>query len=187
MKKVKFNFKKVENSIIKIDDQEVEMKGYISTEDALAITKLCLDYFENNGIESFPVIRLVYDMAVTELCTNISFDGIKSKTVKGVKTVSLNLDADKIEKFENCEVRNHLWGIAYYDEIYESIINAIELKNVYMAINGLANSIPDPNNMTEALSQVMREFKKAQDKDPELVDIVVKDEKNRTLEKIIKE
>ena len=188
MKKVKFNFKKVENFKIEMEDgQEIEMKPYISTEDSLAITRLCLDYFENTGIDSFPAIRLIYDMAVTELCTSISFDGIKSKNVKGVKTITLDLDADKIVKFENSLMSDFLCEIRGYEEVFDNIIKAIELKNTYMAIKGLAESIPDPDNMTEELSKVMKEFKTAKEKDPELVDIVIKDTKKQNMKKIIEE
>ena len=187
MKKVKFNFKKVENFKIEMEDgQEIEMKPYISTDDALAITKLCLDYFENTGVDSFPAIHLIYDMAVTELCTSISFDGIKSKNVKGVKTITLDLDADKIVKFENTLMSDFLCEIRGYEEVFDNIIKAIELKNTYMAIKGLAESIPSADSMGKALNQVMREFKKIKEEDPELLEVAIKDKEKKDTSKLIK-
>jgi len=187
MKKVKFNFKKVENFKIEMEDgQEIEMKPYISTEDSLAITRLCLDYFENTGIDSFPAIHLIYDMAVTELCTNISFEGIKSKTVKGVKTITLDLDAEKISKFESCGININFCEIKRYEQVYNDIIKAIELKNIYMAINGLAKSIPTPDSMNDIMTNLVKEVKKLKEKDPELLEVAIKDQQKKEYEKIIK-
>ena len=187
MKKVKFNFKKLENEKIEIDGQEVEIKPYISTEDAIAITKLCLGQFENGGIETFPAIKLVYDMAVAELCTNISFEGIKSKKSKGVITLTLDLDADKIAKFEGCSLSTNFCKIERYEQVYNDIIKAIELKNIYMAINGLAKSIPTPDSMNDIMTNLVREVKRLKDKNPELLEVAIKDREQKEYEKIIKE
>lgn len=165
-------FKKLENQIVEVDGKEVEIKPYISTPDLLAITKLCIEQFENNeNFENFVTIKLVYDLAVCELCTNISFDGIKSKTQKGVVTVSLDLDADKIAKFEGSQLRSVLGGISNYNEGYNQVVKAIELKNTYRAIGGLANSIPSSEKMGDALAQVFKQFKEMQEKDPEMVKV----------------
>lgn len=186
MKKVKLNFKKVENLKTEIDGQEVEMKPYISTENALAITRLCLDYFEHSGIDFLPALRLVYDMAVTELCTNISFDGVKSKKVKGVTTINLDFNEDQVVKFENSPIRERLWNISYYKEVYNEILKAIELKNTYMAIKGLAESIPSADSMGETLNQVLRELKKVKEEDPELLEVAIKDKEKKDIGKLIK-
>lgn len=177
MKKVKFDFKKQGNIKINIDGNEVEIKPFITTPDLVAINKMCCEMFGSDGDESaFPMLKFVFDLGVIERCTNISLDGIKSKVQKGVTTLDLDINIEKVENIENSGIiEKVIKHIANYEICFNQVMKAIEAKNLYNAINKIVEGIPDMNDLGDGFNEMVGKLKDIKQNNPELYERAIKD------------
>lgn len=177
MKKVKFDFKKQGNIKIDIDGNEVEIKPFVTTPDLVAINKLCCEMFGSDGDESaFPMLKFVFDLGVIEMCTNISLDGIKSKTQKGVTTLDLDVNSEKVENIENSGIiEKVIKHIANYEICFNQVMKAIEAKDLHNAINKIVEGIPDMNDLGDGFNEMVGKLKDIKETNPELYERAIKD------------
>ena len=177
MKKVKFDFKKQGNIKINIDGNEVEIKPFITTPDLVAINKMCCEMFGIDGDESaFPMLKFVFDLGVIERCTNISLDGIKSKVQKGVTTLDLDINIEKVENIENSGiVEKVIKHIANYEICFNQVMKAIQSKNLYNAINKIVDGIPSVSDLGDGFNEMVGKLKDIKQNNPELYERAIKD------------
>lgn len=133
MNKIKFDLEEQKNKIVKFGKYKLEIRPYLLTPEKTIISDMCCQQIKSeigkdkNG--SFHTARLVFDIIVTALCSNVAIDGVEIKYKKNkFSSVSLDLKEKDLESFEKS-------GIAFVVEsnidncaqIWNDVVKDIEL------------------------------------------------------------
>lgn len=140
---------------VKVNKQKIKVKTYIKTEDEIAFTKVCLDYFNNNGVESIGIVKRIFDVCVLARLTSIKIDGV-SITENAKKEIEINLDSTKSDWDALASVgitSNLLSFVVNYKLVWCNIETAIKLQNTRNSFVDFAKMIPDFKDMGKALEK----------------------------------
>lgn len=160
---------------VKVNKQKIKVKTYIKTEEEMAFTKVCLDYFNNNGIESIGVVKRIFDVCVLAKLTSIKIDGV-SITENAKKEIEINLDSTKSDWDALASVgvtSNLLSFVANYDLVWHNIETAIKLQNTRNSFVDFAKMIPNFKDMEKALEKSVNSIVNLRESDKKKFDMVM--------------
>ena len=160
---------------VKVNKQKIKVKTYIKTEEEIAFTKVCLDYFNNNGIESIGVVKRIFDVCVLAKLTSIKIDGV-SITENAKKEIEINLDSTKSDWDALASVgvtSNLLSFVANYDLVWHNIETAIKLQNTRNSFVDFAKMIPNFKDMEKALEKSVNSIVNLRESDKKKFDMVM--------------
>lgn len=130
MEKFKFDFSEQKNKVVKFGGQKIEIRPYVFPSECVCISELCgQQLFNKDGSQSNTSLHLVKtlcDMILTEICTNISIDGINVKYDKNIASnIKIDLKNQTVEEFvasgidkiikENISNYEYIWDCIKYD------------------------------------------------------------------------
>lgn len=155
MEKVKIIFKKEKPKKIKICGQTIEVKPYIEFNDIISANKICLEQFFNNAendeqFDLFPAVRLAFDSIVLNQCTNIDFDGILWDEI-----ISANIMP---------QIRKYIFN---YDDVFAQILESIRLKNIFVGLKTIGETLPTENKMESTIKETSSLIKELNKNDPQ--------------------
>jgi hypothetical protein len=143
--------------IAKIGKQKIEMQNFIPINDTLLICDTCLKHFisgSGDKFMTFPIVHIIFDMCIAELCTNVNVAGVDVQETENEKILNFDAKINQIEMFENSGLSIILKNnITNYDLVWEMIYDAIQLANVNYALELIRNTIPSEKDMEKTLSE----------------------------------
>lgn len=179
MEKIKLNINnKCENKVVKFLGNKIEVKPFISTKDMLGITSTALEQFETSfdKYKEMPLIKTIFDILVVHYCTNVKVDGVSFEEKDKIEKIKLDLNAEKVENFENSGILQFIEPYIYnYNKCFDFLIKTLEMHNQYQSILAFGNVLPDSETLSNALKQSFEAMVEAKKKDPETFDKIVKE------------
>lgn len=172
MEKVKIQLLQIEpmkNKIIKLGRHKIDIKPYISSEDIVLITDLCLKKMigDADKIANSAVIHTLFDMCVVALCTNIQVDGISFGDGEQ-KSIDINLTAGNFETFDALCLGDLLESnIANYYRCWQTVFETMQLATINNALGLIAKNIPTQDSMSKTIEEFGKAVKEINEKDPE--------------------
>lgn len=160
---------------VKVNKQKIKVKTYIKTEEEMAFTKVCLDYFNNNGIESIGVVKRIFDVCVLAKLTSVKIDGVNI-TENAKKQIEINLDSTKSDWDALASVgvtSNLLSFVVNYELVWHNIETAIKLQNTRNSFVDFAKMIPDFKDMEKALEKSINSIVNLRESDKKKFDMVM--------------
>ena len=161
---------------VKVNKQKIKVKTYIKTEEEIAFTKVCIDYFNDNGIECIGVVKRIFDVCVLARLTSIKIDGV-SITENAKKEIEINLDSTKSDWDALASVgvtSNLLSFVANYELVWHNIETAIKLQNTRNSFVDFAKMIPNLKDMEKALEKSVNSIVNLRESDKKKFDMVMK-------------
>lgn len=163
MEKIKFDFEKQKNRIVKFGKNKIEIRPYVLTTEKIAISDMCCQQLKSeideNTNSSIHTAKIVFDIIVTALCTNIEIPGVEIKYKKDkFSSVVLDLKSDFIEYFERSGIVPILEeNIDNYKGMWEDTKKDIELStnNITKMFSNFQDIIPSGDKQEE----IVRELK----------------------------
>lgn len=168
---------------IKVNGSKVILKPMISTSDMMGIAQLCVNQFETIGGEmsQLPLIKTIFDMMVVHYCSNIRVRGVVSDVRKRDEIISISVDKEEIEEFDNSLAILHIKPyIKNYDECFSLLLKILELHNVNSSIVRLGNALPDAETMGEDIKKALETVQEVKEKDPETFNKIVEESITKT-------
>lgn len=166
-----WKMEETKKKIIKIGKDKVEIRPYILTTEATAITNLCVKRTESDfsGHANLPLVHSLFDMLVVHFCTNIIMKGIGSKKNDGTLEINVEITSDDIDKFDESGIIETIAPhIRNYNECYADIVKTIEMNSVSKAIYSITDSFPNVDKIATTLKDSVKELSDIKEKDPEL-------------------
>jgi len=176
MEKIKLDIKNKKNKFIKIGKQKIEIKPYISSEELVLITQLCLKklIIDSADLANSVLLHTIFDMCVIELCSSIHIDGIKCPTKKS-NTIELNLDNDKFLKYDILDISDQiLINICNYEQSWRSIFEIMQIASINNAFGLIMKNIPNEESLQGAIQQLKDGIEEINKRDPETLKNIVK-------------
>ena len=165
-----FNLKEQKNKVVKFDGQKIEIRPYILTNEKVMISDICSSQFYDRNkkekSESLHLIRLLFEMITTQLCTNIDIEGVELK-YKGDKLSSIlvNIKENTIEKFEKSCISSIVKdNVADFEIIWANVVSDIKSEattsKILDVLNGFVPSDEKQENMIKEISDTLNKFAK---------------------------
>jgi hypothetical protein len=171
MERIELELKPIANKIIKVGNQKVEIRPYITTEDSVNITQICLEHFgiDESSFERYVMVKCIFDMLVIYKCTNIKVDGVVSKKVKTTTNIKIDIDSKIVNKFDSTQIIKIVSPYIYnYKEVYNQVCETIALKNEYNALNLLGKTVFNADEMQKNVTASIETIKQLKEKEPEI-------------------
>lgn len=160
---------------VKVNRQKIKVKTFIKTDEEIAFTKVCLDYFNSNGVVGIGVIKRIFDVCVLAKLTSIGIGGVEI-TENAQKEIKINLDSTKSDWDALARVgitANILSFVANYDLVWHNIEMAISLQNMRNGFAELGDMIPNFKDMGNVLEKSIDSVVKLRETDKKKFDMVV--------------
>lgn len=182
MNKIKFNLEEQKNKVVKFGGQKIKIRPYILTNEKVMISDICSSQFydkdKKEKSESLHLIRLLFEMITTQLCTNIDVEGVELK-YKGDKLSSIlvNIKENTIEEFEKSCISSIVKdNVADFETVWENVVSDIKSEATTSKILDVLNSfVPSgekQENMIKEISETLNNF--AKEHPQEVKDAVLK-------------
>lgn len=160
---------------VKVNRQKIKVRTFIKTDEEIAFTKVCLDYFNSNGVVGIGVIKRIFDVCVLAKLTSIGIGGVEI-TENAQKEIKINLDSTKSDWDALASVGvtdNILSFVANYDLVWHNIEMAISLQNMRNGFAELGDMIPNFKDMGNVLEKSIDSVVKLRETDKKKFDMVV--------------
>lgn len=172
MEKIKIERKEIKNKKIKFLDKKVEVRPIITSEDLLLIANLCIEKltkdFSNLANSSFA--HTLFDMCVTELCTNIAVDGIFHKN----NSIEINLDKNNILNFNFLNINNFLKNnISNYSDAWNDIMFILNLQLNKLALSEISKGLPNAKDLEQTVKSFAEALDEMNKRDPEALKKII--------------
>lgn len=162
MEKIKFNFEEQKNKIVKFEGQKIEIRPYVLASEKVIISDICCQQIktqtEDGKRNSIHTARIVFDMVLVALCSNIEIDGVKMQ-IKKNKVVGVSIDVKEpiLEQFEKSGLALFVENnIDNCEKIWEDTVKDIEIStNSLVALfDDLKKIIPSEEKQKAILSEL---------------------------------
>lgn len=156
----------------KIDKKKLSIDSHIAFKDAMAITSVCLDFFRQRKTDFACIIanKLIYGILVATACTNYTFNGVSILRKEGDVTFNVQLSNATLDMFEESGIEKIMQErIDNYMEVYSNIIKAIELQNIYNAMDLLAKTAFNGDKLEKDVINILTEMQQAGKERPEIL------------------
>jgi len=179
MEKIKLQLLQIapmKNKIIKLGKHKINIKPYISSENIVLITDLCLKKMisDDTNLGNSALIHTIFDMCVVVLCTNIQVDGIKLTEDNG-KSIELNLDSSNFEVFDalglDILIKNN---ITNYDRCWQTVFEIMQIVSINNTLGLIAQNIPSEKSLENTVKQLGDAVAEINKKDPETLKNIVR-------------
>ena len=155
------------------------IKDYIGYEDSIQISEFCVERYseisKSGDYSLLPTIKALYDILVGHCVSEECIDGIvETKDADGKVEISIDLTAEKIDKFTRSKLCRELPRAVYnYKQVWDIVLEQIRLINIE---NGLAKGfdsvtavIPSGEELANTLKTGIEELKKVNAENPDLI------------------
>lgn len=155
------------------------IKDYIGYEDSIQISEFCVERYseisKSGDYSLLPTVKALYDILVGHCVSEEYIDGIvETKDADGKVEISIDLTAEKIDKFMQSKLCRTLPKVVYnYNQVWNIVMEQIRLINIE---NGLAKGfdaviavIPSGEEMASTLKTGIEELKKINAENPDLI------------------
>lgn len=187
MEKIKFNFEEQKNKIVKFEGQKIEIRPYVLTSEKAIISDICCQQIkaqnEDKKRNSIHTARLVFDMVLVALCSNVEIDGVKTQ-IKKNKVIGVSIDVKEpiLEQFEKSGLALFIENnIDNCEKIWQDTVKDIEIatNNLIALFDDLKKLIPSEEKQKAVLSELKTTIEDFAKKNPNIA--------KETLTKPIKE
>lgn len=133
MNKIKFDFEEQKNKIVKFGKHKLEIRPYLLTTEKTIISDMCCQQIKNEIDKdkkgSFHTARLVFDIIVTALCSNVDIGGIEIKYKKNkFSSVTLDIKEKDLENFEKSGIASVVESnIDNCEQIWNDVVRDMQL------------------------------------------------------------
>lgn len=186
MEKIKIKTKTKENIKKKFNGVNIELKPYISTEDLFLINDICASKIRNdiNNLQNSIVLRTLFDICVTELCTSISLDGVKGPTKKN-KNIEIDFNPQKFLNFDFSGIRELLQkNIVNYDIAWQTVWENIQLLVTRLSLIEISANLPSEKDLEKSITSLKQVIEKINKDDPKMFNKIVETAKDNNAFKI---
>lgn len=160
---------------VKVNKQKIRMKTYISIAEEVAFTQVCLNYFNKEGAYRVGIVKRLFDLCVLAKLTSIKIDGINIKENKD-KQIEFDIDMSKgnWDALDSVGVTSNLLAfVANYNSVWDNIKTALSMQNVKNSFSDLAESLPNFDDMGNAVKVAVDSIVKLRENNPKKFDMVV--------------
>lgn len=150
--------KKKENEIVKLGAYKISVDPIINFMRQTEITNLCIRQCESYGENAYsavPACKVLFDICVLALQTNLPVEGVKETLVDGVYNLDAQLDYADIEDFVVSGVIEKVKEkVLNYDSVWANILQSIQMFNVKHCIAFIGANLPTAQEMQEQLNNM---------------------------------
>ena len=150
--------KKKENEIVKFGAYKISVDPIINFMRQTEITNLCIrqcETYGENAYSAVPACKVLFDICVLALQTDLPINGIKETLVDGVYDLDANLDYADIEDYVTSGVIEKVKEkILNYNSVWANVLQSIQMFNVKHCISFIGANLPTAEEMQEQLNNM---------------------------------
>lgn len=151
-------FKKKENEIVKFGSTKISVDPIINFMRQTEITNLCIRQCQTYGENVFASVsdcKVLFDICVLALQTNLPVEGVKENLVDGVYDLDVQLDYADIENYVVSGIIEKVKEkVLNYDSVWANILQSIQMFNVKHCIAFIGSNLPTAQEMQEQLNNM---------------------------------
>lgn len=170
---------------IKINGEKIEIRPFLTTEEKMLLSKICysqyikyLDDKDNKQFASWHLVRLVFDLLVASICTNIKIDGVTIQYKDGFMVdAKMNLDANKVLAFDkSCVaqvVKENVWN---YQDSWDEVVRDIDDKehSAMAGVEAIVKQLPSIKQQKKVLDDATKMIQDFSKQYPDIASDVIK-------------